>query len=54
MVDSLDLSPAANALLKSRKIAIKKGNDEEAFQLAQELWKLRVSVKEKDKRQYYR
>lgn len=54
VVDSPDLSPAANALLKSRKIAIEKGNDEEAFQLAQELWKLRVSVKEKDKRQYYR
>ncbi|WP_425542087.1 CysS/YqeB C-terminal domain-containing protein [Paenibacillus motobuensis] len=33
---------------------MKKGNDEEAFQLAQELWKQRVSVKEKDKRQYYR
>ncbi|APQ73937.1 YqeB family protein [Clostridium botulinum] len=54
VVDSPDLSPAANALLKSRKIAIEKGNDEEAFQLAQELWKLRVSVKKKDKRQYYR
>ncbi|NFD29891.1 hypothetical protein EXN57_08375 [Clostridium botulinum] len=54
VVDSPDLSPAANALLRSRKIAIEKGNDEEAFQLAQELWKLRVSVKEKDKRQYYR
>ncbi|MHB9938127.1 hypothetical protein CF098_08890 [Clostridium sporogenes] len=54
VVDSPDLSPAANALLKSRKLAIEKGNDEEAFQLAQELWKLRVSVKEKDKRQYYR
>ncbi len=54
VVDSPDLSPAANALLKSRKIAIEKGNDEEAFQLSQELWKLRVSVKEKDKRQYYR
>lgn len=54
VVDSPDLSPAANALLKARKIAIEKGNDEEAFQLSQELWKLRVSVKEKDKRQYYR
>ncbi|WP_409179031.1 hypothetical protein [Brevibacillus fortis] len=54
VVDSPDLSPAANALLKAREIAIEKGNDEEAFQLAQELWKLKVSVKEKDKRQYYR
>lgn len=54
VVDSPDLSPAANALLKARGIAIEKGDDKEAFQLAQELWKLRVSVKEKDKRQYYR
>ncbi|PGB01954.1 YqeB family protein [Bacillus toyonensis] len=54
VVDSPDLSPTANALLKARKIAIEKENDEEAFHLAQELWKLRVSVKEKDKRQYYR
>lgn len=54
VLDSPDLSPAANALLKARETAINKGNDEEAFQLAQELWKLRVSVKEKDKRQYYR
>ncbi|MFD0717573.1 hypothetical protein [Paenibacillus sp. GCM10027626] len=54
VVDSPDLSPAANALLKARKIAIEKGDDEEAFQLAKELWKLRVSVKEKDKRQFYR
>nr|WP_232699347.1 hypothetical protein [Brevibacillus daliensis] len=54
VVDSPDLSPAANALLKARKIAIEKGDDEEAFQLAKELWKLRVSVKEKDKSQYYR
>ncbi|WP_444876695.1 CysS/YqeB C-terminal domain-containing protein [Brevibacillus daliensis] len=53
-MDSPDLSPAANALLKARKIAIEKGDDEEAFQLAKELWKLRVSVKEKDKSQYYR
>ncbi|WP_435367883.1 CysS/YqeB C-terminal domain-containing protein [Paenibacillus lutimineralis] len=53
-MDSPDLSPVAYALLKAREIAIKKGNDEEAFQSAQELWKLRVSVKEKDKRQYYR
>ncbi|MGG3839966.1 hypothetical protein ABEV00_23480 [Paenibacillus thiaminolyticus] len=51
---SPDLSPAANALLKARKIAIDNGDDEEAFQLAKELWKLRVSVKENDKRQYYR
>jgi len=49
-----DLSPAANALLKARKIAIEKGEDEEVFQLAKELWKLRISVKEKDKSQYYR
>ncbi|MDA1476148.1 YqeB family protein [Bacillus changyiensis] len=54
IVDAPGLSPAANALLKARKIAIEQGNDEEAFQLAQELWKLRVSVKEKAKRQYYR
>lgn len=54
VVDSPDLSPAANALLKARKIALEAGNDEEAFQLVQELWKLRVSVKENDKRQYYR
>ncbi|MFC8689426.1 hypothetical protein [Brevibacillus porteri] len=54
VVDSPDLSPAANALLKARGIEIEKGNDKEAFQLAQELWKLRVSVKERDKRQYYR
>ncbi|GED67919.1 hypothetical protein BRE01_16210 [Brevibacillus reuszeri] len=54
VVDSPDLSPAANALLKARKIAMESGNDEEAFQLAKELWKLRVSVKEKENRQYYR
>lgn len=54
VVDCPDLSPAANALLKARKIAIEKGEDEEIFQLAKELWKLRVSVKEKDKKQYYR
>jgi hypothetical protein len=52
--DAPDLSPAANALLKARKIAIEDGDDEEVFQLAKELWKLRVSVKEKKKRQYYR
>lgn len=52
--DSLDVSPAANALLKARKIAIENGEDEEVFQLAKELWKLRVSVKENDNRQYYR
>lgn len=54
VVDCPDLSPAANALLKTRKVAIEKGEDEEVFQLAKELWKLRVSVKEKDKSQYYR
>ncbi len=54
VVDCPDLSPAANALLKARKIAIEKGEDEEVFQLAKELWKLRISVKEKDKSQYYR
>lgn len=54
VVDSPDLSPAANALLKARKIAIENGEDEEVFQLAKELWKLRVSVKENDNRQYYR
>ncbi|MGW5984014.1 YqeB family protein [Bacillus mycoides] len=52
--DSHDLSPAANALLKARKIAIEKRNDEEAFLLIQELWKLRVSVKVNNKKQYYR
>lgn len=52
--DSPDVSPAANALLKARKIAIENGEDEEVFQLAKELWKLRVSVKENDNRQYYR
>ncbi|MGE7094184.1 YqeB family protein [Lysinibacillus sp. NPDC048646] len=54
VVDCPDLSPAANALLKARKVAIEKSEDEEVFQLAKELWKLRVSVKEKDKSQYYR
>lgn len=54
VLDSPDLSTAANTLLKARKIAIEKGDDDEAFHLAKELWKLRVSVKENDKRQYYR
>jgi len=54
VVDCPDLSPAANALFKARKVAIEDGNDEEVFQLAKELWKLRVSVKEKGKSQYYR
>ncbi|MGE8205324.1 YqeB family protein [Heyndrickxia sp. NPDC080065] len=54
VVDCPDLSPAANALLKARKIAIEKGEAKEAFQLAKELWKIRISVKENDKRQYYR
>ncbi|MGE7130834.1 CysS/YqeB C-terminal domain-containing protein [Lysinibacillus xylanilyticus] len=53
-MDCPDLSPAANALFKARKVAIEDGNDEEVFQLAKELWKLRVSVKEKGKSQYYR
>lgn len=54
VVDCPDLSPAANALLKAREIAMDNGDDKEAFQLAKELWKLRVSVKEYDDRQYYR
>lgn len=54
ILDCPDLSPSANALLKARKVAIEDGNDEEVFQLAKELWKLRVSVKEKNKSQYYR
>lgn len=54
VLDCPDLSPSANALLKARKVAIEDGNDEEVFQLAKELWKLRVSVKEKNKSQYYR
>ncbi|MEC0239959.1 hypothetical protein P4H66_08885 [Paenibacillus dokdonensis] len=54
VVDSPDLSPAANALLKTRKKAIENGDDEETFQCAKELWKLRVSVKEINNRQYYR
>ncbi len=54
VVDCPDLSPAANALFKARKIAIEDGEDEEVFQLAKELWKLRVSVKEIKKSQYYR
>ncbi|WP_419956856.1 CysS/YqeB C-terminal domain-containing protein [Paenibacillus azoreducens] len=33
---------------------LKLRDDEEAFHLAKELWKLRVSVKENDKRQYFR
>jgi len=54
VVDCPDLSPAANALFKARKIAIEDGDDEEVYQLAKELWKLRVSVKEIKKSQYYR
>lgn len=54
VVDCPDLSPAANALLKARKISIEKGDNDEAFQLIKELWKLGVSVKENDNRQYYR
>lgn len=48
------LPAAANALLKARAKAIKKGDHDDAKQLREELAKLNVVVRERDKRQFWR
>ncbi|MFF3103422.1 YqeB family protein [Viridibacillus arvi] len=49
-----DLSLEADALLKAREMMLKNDNSEEVLQIAIELWKLHVSVKEIEAKQYYR
>ncbi|MGE7920375.1 YqeB family protein [Viridibacillus sp. NPDC093762] len=49
-----DLPLEANALLKARDVALKNDDSEEALQIVFELWKLHVSVKEIESKQYYR
>lgn len=54
VLDSPDLSAEAHALLKARARALEKGDNDDATELRDELSKLRVVVRDRDKRQAYR
>lgn len=54
VLDSPDLSPAANALMKAREIALQKKDAKDIKELRNEIIKLGYIVREEETRQYWR